>query len=352
MRMDQMPGYGLPTLAMWPERWEYSNRWVMYDYKLRIDGSLKWYRSFFEDQNGFVKGMVYDSFEEARAAAIEANKNLVKNLESLALSDEIKGSLSLKVEKAIDCKGRLQNEEQLMLQEAIRRHADDPRPAINKLVLPEHYESVRQSVSDYLNETPYVNHVPLDKHHIVLGKKGENDWSSVFRMTQKAAKYAYRDRIASGYGLSANDNWKNIKSAIRKLLLPRANELLQLASIKRLLDTALAKGQKVLVVNNFVFWFEEGSDGIGWIVKEASESDRSKNGNTLWKEGTIISKNHGRIVVLPYTKENGEHVQGHTKNVSGDGKAKPRHPKEYVELPFEVLEDDLMIGLFGELKYE
>lgn len=51
-------------------------------------------------------------------------------------------------------------------------------------------------------------------------------------------------------------------------------------------------------------------------------------------------------------KENGEFVQGHTKNAPHDGKAKPRPPKEYVNLPYEILEDDLMIGLFGELKYE
>ena len=65
---------------------------------------------------------------------------------------------------------------------------------------------------------------------------------------------------------------------------------------------------------------------------------------------------HLKAVKVSGTKEllkvNGEKVQGHTKNAPHDGKAKPRHPSEYVELPFHVLEDDLMIGLFGELKYE
>lgn len=51
-------------------------------------------------------------------------------------------------------------------------------------------------------------------------------------------------------------------------------------------------------------------------------------------------------------KENGEHVQGHTKNSASDGKALPRHPEHFLELPFEVLEGDLMIGLLGELPYE
>ncbi|NKL66942.1 hypothetical protein [Rhizobium leguminosarum] len=29
-----------------------------------------------------------------------------------------------------------------------------------------------------------------------------------------------------------------------------------------------------------------------------------------------------------------------------------RHPSQYVEIPFKVLNNDLMIGLFGELPYE
>ncbi|MNN99278.1 hypothetical protein D3C81_2188730 [compost metagenome] len=57
-------------------------------------------------------------------------------------------------------------------------------------------------------------------------------------------------------------------------------------------------------------------------------------------------------MVLPYIKESGERVKGHTKNGPNDGRAIPRHPDDYVELPFEVLDGDLMIGLFGELPYE
>ena len=74
--------------------------------------------------------------------------------------------------------------------------------------------------------------------------------------------------------------------------------------------------------------------------------------NTLWHEGTILSKNHGRIVVAPYIKENGKKVQRHTKNTPHDVKALPRHRDQYVPLPSELLEGDLMIGLFDELHYE
>lgn len=55
---------------------------------------------------------------------------------------------------------------------------------------------------------------------------------------------------------------------------------------------------------------------------------------------------------MPLTCIVGEKVQGHTKNAPQDGKALPRHPGQYVTLPFEILDGDLMIGLFGELHYE
>jgi hypothetical protein len=87
-------------------------------------------------------------------------------------------------------------------------------------------------------------------------------------------------------------------------------------------------------------------------ITDASQRDNSKTVLESRHKGTILSKNHGRIVVLPYIKENGERVQGHTKNGPHDGRATPRHPDDHVELPFEALDGDLMIGLFGELPYE
>ncbi|UAL43696.1 hypothetical protein K8B83_02045 [Shewanella inventionis] len=238
-----------------------------------------------------------------------------------------------------------------MLSEAIRRHQETPRPSVNEIVLPDNCESILDSLMEILNETPYINFVRLKKYGISLLRDKGHDWSTRAKHTKQTAKYFYRERIAAAFGLNGAEHWGKTKSNIREILLPRANQLLQLASVKRMLDEAEQQGKKVVVASGFVFWFEE-SGNVGWVVKEVSYSDAEKSGNTLWKKGTILSKNHGRIVVLPYVKENGDLVQGHTKNAPHDGKAKPRHSKEYVELPYEILEDDLMIGLFGELKYE
>ncbi|EJA3099215.1 hypothetical protein MWT32_003020 [Vibrio parahaemolyticus] len=351
MRLEQMTGYLFPTLAVWPKPWYEGGLWQMYDFKLREDGTLEWYKSYIATASGHAKADVYESYEDAKEVAVKRNGELKSVLDKLGVSSSQKASLSLKVDKAVTRQSRLFGEEQLMLLEGIRRHSEFPRPQEHEIVLPKNCTSLLKPLMDVLQETPYVKLVRLKSFGVSLLRQGDHDWSTLAKHTKLTAKYFYREKIAAAYGLDGADHWGQTKAKIREILLPRANQLLQLTSVKRMLSEAELKGKKVVVASGFVFWFED-KDSVGWIVKEASYSQAEKSGNILWKEGTILSKNHGRIVVLPYVKENGELVQGHTKNAPHDGKAKPRHPKEYVELPFEVLEDDLMIGLFGDLKYE
>jgi hypothetical protein len=166
--------------------------------------------------------------------------------------------------------------------------------------------------------------------------------------TQRGPRCARGD--CHGFGFSHEAHWGKRKAAIRKILLPRANQLLQLAGVQRMLAEALTRGEKALVCGAFVFWYEEDGS-LGWQVK-MTHADRGSEGATLWKQGTILSTNHGRLVILPYIKEDGEHVRGHTRNAPGDGKALPRHPDHFVDIPFRELSGDLMVGLFGELPYE
>ncbi|MFA1576155.1 hypothetical protein [Vibrio cyclitrophicus] len=351
MRLEQMAGYSFLTLAVWPKPWYEGGLWQMHDFKLREDGSLEWCKSYTETASGHAKADVYDSYEDAKKVAVKRNNELISALDKLNVPASQRASLSLKVEKAVTRQSRLFGEEQLMLLEGIRRHSESPRPQESDIVLPEKCASLLKPLMDVLQETPYVKLVRLKSYGISLLRLGDHDWSTRAKHTKLTAKYFYREKIAAAYGLDSTAHWGQTKAKIREILLPRANQLLQLASVKRMLSEAELKGKKVVVASGFVFWLED-EDSVGWIVKEACYSQAEKSGNTLWKEGTILSKNHGRIVVLPYVKENGECVQGHTKNAPHDGKAKPRHPKEYVELPYEVLEGDLMIGLFGDLKYE
>jgi len=352
MLLSQMPGYAYPTIAIYPfARYESAGIWTMWAFKVRPDGTLKWMRHFVDKGAGGAHTDVYTDFKSANAVAKEFNKNIRERVNALDFDDELKLSFSLKAEKEVIAKQRLAQEEQFMLAEAIKRSASFPRPNIASLILPKDGEKYRDDLFKCLSESPKVHVVQLRNHGVSLMRKGEVDWSTVIITNARSGKFVFRERIASAFGLVATDHWGETKAKIRDMLLPRANKLLQISSVQRMLDEALARGQYVIVIGSFVFWYEQGKD-VGWTVKSLGNDGTSKAGETLWKEGKIVSKNHGRIVVLPYIKENGEFVQGHTKNSPKDGKALPRHPDYYLELPFEILDGDLMIGLFGELPYE
>lgn len=321
----------------------------MFELQLQPSGNLGWFLRRYDDKHGGFGPITYRDVDSAIAEANNTNQLLSTAVDHLQLPAEQKESLRLKVKKALMSEERRTNEERLMLAEAERIHRSDPRPGLNDLIVKGAPE-VREDLYQVLQRYPYVRCVYLARFGLVLQKEGLFDWKS-YSPSNKAALYCLREKIAAGFGLSCTDHWGRTKAKIRDALLPRANKLLQEASVKRLLDDALRNGQRVLIWGSFVFWYEEGSSPH-WVVKQVAQSDSEKAGEALWYEGTILSKNHGRIVVLPYVKDSGERVQGHTKNAPHDGKALPRHRKDYVELPFKVLDGDLMFGLFGDLRYE
>lgn len=128
MRLEEMPGYSLPTLAVWPQPWYEGDRWQMYDLKLQDDTSLKWYKSFVDTESGHVKAEVYDSYSLAKSAAEERNKGLNTVGEQVHLAQIERDSLRLKVEKAVVRQSRLFAEEELMLLEGKRRNKNYPKP--------------------------------------------------------------------------------------------------------------------------------------------------------------------------------------------------------------------------------
>nr|WP_315526571.1 hypothetical protein [uncultured Achromobacter sp.] len=353
MFMHQMPGYGEPTLACWPAIQFQTGKWKLQEYKLKRDGSLLW-RDAFEEHEGHARAVWYDSYEHARAEAEARNPALLKAIRNLAIDEEVQTSLQLKARKAIYVKMRLHDEEILMRQEAARRTQGLAVPDINQLVLSAEGENYRSSLHVELSRAPFLPLVIVsDQHRRVLfykNSKQEFAWKGPLSLTQKKFHYAERAYIAVPFGMSPTHHWGKAKAQIRQMLLPRANQLLELASVKRILADLEREGIKVAVVGSYAFWYETNGE-IGWSVKEISSEGKGSE-ETVWREGTIHSRNHGRIIVLPYVKENGELVKGHTKNSPNDGPAKPRHPSQYLDLPFKTLSGDLMRGLFGELPYE
>lgn len=351
MLLANFPELKYPLLAICPFRtYGIDDRWLMKAFRLFPSGVLRWRPHLVEPVKGRVKADFYASFEEAVHAAERFNASMQERIDELDLPAPDRESLLLKTEKEVTALLRRSREEQLMLKEATRRHASHPRPLLDDLkIVGLPGKEVQASLHAALTDTPYVELVNLPRFNTVLAKTDDNTWGRV-RSNQKIILLCFREKIAKGFGLSATDHWGRTKAAIRSMLLPRANQLLQLASIQKILRDAEARGLRVVVIGEFVLWYEGGS--AEWVVKVSGGESSSEGGNTVWYKGTILSKNHGRIVVLPYIKESGERVQGHTKNGPNDGRAIPRHPDDYVELPFEVLDGDLMIGLFGELPYE
>jgi hypothetical protein len=313
-----------------------------------------WRERMVPDDNDRIFADHYPDRKSAVAAANALNPVLRQALAARPIDPVAKRSLELKIDKALQAKQRLQDEETLMLQEALRRHAHAAKPGADSLRLSPESERYRQELAEQLATMPYLKVAKVGRldnqwSRYVLFKGPDDAWSKPYLAGDKAAQTAERATIANAFELSAAAHWGKTKAKIRQILLPRANQLLQLASVQRLLAEALARGERVLVSNGIVFWYEDGK--LGWQIKETSTS-RASEGATIWKEGTIISTNHGRLVVLPYIKENGEHVRGHTKNAPNDGPALPRHPDHFLEIPFSLYDGDLMIGLFGELPYE
>ncbi|ARQ02655.1 hypothetical protein [Pseudorhodoplanes sinuspersici] len=343
------------ALAVWPNYRPLFGNWLMQELVEQGDKAPIWRDRRVPTENGHVRGDIYPDREAAMSAAASLNPMLHDALAGREMDGAKKISLQLKVAKNLQARQRLHEEEELMLAEARRRHANDPRPVSSSLVLPPESEPFRQELTEQLSDMPYLRVVMVGQparrwRRSILYRSQNNVWSKPYTAGIRSAEVAMRARIANGFDSSADAHWGKTKAKIRQILLPRANQLLQLASVQRMLAEALANGQKVLVSNGIVFWYEEDG-GIGWQVKHTTSTKESE-GSTLWKEGTIRSINHGRLVILPYIKESGEHVRGHTRNGPNDGRAKPRHPDHYLDIPFSQLDGDLMIGLFGELPYE
>ncbi len=342
-------------LAVWPYYRPHSQQWILKELVYMGNLAPKWRDRLFPDAKGNVYAAIHANQEAAISAANKLNPELRLSLYNHLLNPVERRSIELKIDKALQAKSRIQEEEALMLAEALRRHARTERPCISLLKIVPDAEQFRDDLAEQLIAMPYlqvarVGQSRTSRNHYILYRSPKNVWSMPQQVEPRNAQVAERAKIANGFDLAGETHWGETKAKIRNILLPRANQLLQLASVKRLLAEAFARGERVLVSNGIVFWYED--DGIGWQVKQTSSSTQNDEGETIWKEGTIVSTNHGRLVVLPYTKENGEKVKGHTKNGPKDGRALPRHPDDYLEIPFSLYDGDLMIGLFGELPYE
>lgn len=347
--------------------------WVLKELISRPDETLLWrFRIEAGTASSYGRLVTFRDERSAADAAATIRESLSGGRAIDRLAENGQSSLALKVSKAVVSFQRHADEEAMMLAEAKRRHAQDPPPSPEEIVILKREYSISGTtmIAPPFDPTPYraeIVTLALDMPYLRRALAGPGGIRALFtspdgktwtlqtyRVSERMALVAQRAQIAQGFGLSELENWATTKGEIRRMLLPRANQLLQLASVRRLLDEALAAGNRALVIGPYVFWYEPDG-GLGWLVKElgtAKGGGHDPDGDATWEQGVILSKNHGRVIVLPFRKANGDCVTGYTRNVAGDGPAKPRHPTQYVEVPFKRLDRDLMVGLFGELPYE
>ena len=341
--------------AVWPKYRAFYDQWTLEELASPNDNqSLSWRRRLIRNDMGRVTIPLFKDEQQARTETASLNQAFATALDISPMDATSKLSLQIKVEKRLQAKKRLEDEEALMLSEAVRQHQDVQFDR-SQLRLHEASEPHRVELEEQLIKMPYLKVVvvgaPGRRKFLVLEKNSM--WSEPYELRRSfdsiTAK-VLRARIANGFGFDYDDHWGKTKAAIREILKPRANKLLERYDIQRMLSEALAQGKRAIVFERFVFWYEP--DGcIGWTVKEVGNKV-SGSDDTIWEKGTIRSENYGRLIILPYKKANGELVRGHTKNAPHEGPAKPRHPDNYIEIPFEVLEGDVVRGLFGELYYE
>jgi hypothetical protein len=126
-----------------------------------------------------------------------------------------------------------------------------------------------------------------------------------------------------------------VKSRLLAQLKPEVLDALHRKDVQDLLAKARLENKSFVVIGDWGFWWN--AQAGHW---EQREFERGESGNAdapgsrLWREGRIWSRNHGRIIVLPFTKADGTNVDGYTRNAPYHGRAEPKAEPE--EIPFEV----------------
>lgn len=331
----------------------YYNWWFLENLVIGANGEPMWRRRRPHLSIGMPPRAEVERDEiEAKKLARKLTRELGQNLDIAVLGEHEQSSILLKLSKAYLASRRREDEEAMMFIEGRKRHAGRIAPPRSAIIAPS--EADADDIHCALQELPYLRTIVVGRG-VTRALAHSTDGLTWRRLSngyisRKGATWGYRARIADAFGLHPAEHWGRTKATIRKILLPRAIDMLQLQPMKEMLAEALAAGRHAVVLDRFVFWYEPDGD-IGWIVKEIGAHDAKHADAVEWAAGTIISRNFGRIVVLPFIKDDGTHVAGHTRNAPGDGPAKPRKPGEAKDIAFTRLQGDAMLGLLGELPY-
>lgn len=203
-----------PILAIWPSYRPLFQRYLMMELVATEEGGVRWRDRRIPNERGFVRMDHHPNLESAMSAAEALNPTLVGALAARNLPEVDRVSLGLKVQKALQSRKRLDEEEALMLAEAVRRHRETPRQAPDQLKLHTEAEPYREALALELDTYPYLRmaFVHTAGRSVVLYRDANDLWSKPYYAGEKSAVSAMRARIANGFKFHQDQHWGRVKA--------------------------------------------------------------------------------------------------------------------------------------------
>jgi len=204
-------------------------------------------------------------------------------------------------------------------------------------------ERVIGLIAARLAEHPYLRHVLDESFSSVRLWVSEDrltwrEWPNLKETWARKRLIAERALATDAFGERPEGNWRDVKARIQGRIKPDALTFLHRKDIQERLAKALEEGKRFVVFRDWGFWWNE--ETRKWEERQFERGGSGSGnapGSRVWREGRILSRNHGRIIVLPFTKADGTDVDGHTRNAPGQGRAEPKATPEII--PFEVYDD-------------
>ncbi|HEY8612574.1 MAG TPA: hypothetical protein VIL69_14965 [Roseomonas sp.] len=199
-------------------------------------------------------------------------------------------------------------------------------------------EDVLEQIHEVLSGEPWLRHLIVRQEGWpnLLSSEDGLHWQEKCRSfpvssrTDKARMAALAD--AYGPVVDWNSPWHIIRPRLLTVIKSKELDLLHRADVLAALDRARQVGKELVVFGHVAYQWVDGE----WRLREVVRRDRNGRspGATLWVQGPIVSRNYGRIIILPFIKSDGTENSGYTRNSPYEGEAPPRAEPKLI--PFEV----------------
>jgi hypothetical protein len=258
-------------------------------------------------------------------------------------------SRELEARKERDWSERLEREYDFIVRKAMEKAATEGIKALPRETLSIEGVAVTSAarildlIAEALSAHPYLRHVvtdPSTNARLWVSEDGRSwkEWGGPYEKWERKRQIAKRAKATDAFGEDPAEHWGVVKSRLLRRLKPEVLGILHRQDIQERLDLARAEKDAFVVFGDWGFLWNPERERWEQRDFERPETDGDPGrGSHLWREGRIISSNHGRIIVLPFTKADGTTVDGYTRNAPHQGRSEPR--ANPVEIPFKVYDD-------------